>query len=55
MKKNIILVTLISILCVVVACGSSWQIQGNSINIYPVEKDTVVKAGSYILVPDSLR
>lgn len=55
MRKILILCACLALVCVAVACGSSWQIQGNSINIYPVDKDTVVRAGSYILVPDSLK
>ena len=55
MKKLLIVCVIIALGCVAVACGSTWSIQGNSITIYPVDKDTVVKAGSYVLVPDSLR
>lgn len=39
----------------VCSCGSSWNIEGNNMVIYKVHTDTIAPAGSYILVPDSVK
>lgn len=37
------------------SCGSSWNIEGNNMVIYKVSQDTIAPAGSYIMIPDSVK
>ena len=40
---------------VVISCGSNWTISGNNLIITPLEQDSVIPAGSYVITPiDSL-
>lgn len=41
------------ILCtfIAVSCGSTWEFQGNSVNVEVCKKDTLVRAGSIIATP----
>ena len=40
---------------IVISCGSNWTISGNNLIITPLEKDSVMPAGSYVITPvDSL-
>lgn len=43
--------------CVVTlySCGSSWNIEGNNMVIYRVSQDTIAPAGSFIMLPDSVK
>lgn len=40
-------------ICMFASCGSQWEVSGNNITITKVDKDTVVKQGTYIIT-DSL-
>lgn len=37
------------------SCGSSWNIEGNNMFIYRVSQDTIAPAGSYIMIPGSVK
>lgn len=36
---------------VVISCGSNWTITGNNLIVTPLEQDSLVPAGSYVLTP----
>ena len=36
---------------VVISCGSNWTISGNNLIITPIEQDSLVPAGSYVITP----
>ena len=36
---------------VFISCGSNWTISGNNLIITPLEHDSIVPAGSYIITP----
>ena len=38
-----------------VSCGSSWIVEGNTIVVSGVDRDTLVSRGTILLTPDSLR
>ena len=53
MKKLIFCCVVLSVICS--SCGSSWSIEGNYMTIIKCEADTVAPAGSYIMLPDSVK
>ena len=36
------------------SCGSTWEISGNNVVINKAESDTVIPAGTYYFIPDSI-
>lgn len=58
MEKKFFLISVVVAFIVatlVIGCGSNWTITGNSLVITPLEKDSVISAGSYVITPvDSL-
>ena len=46
-----VLVACIVATVVVVGCGSNWTISGNNLIITPLEQDSVIPAGSYVITP----
>lgn len=57
MSKFFVLCVFVALIIatVVISCGSSWTITGNNLIITPLEQDSVIPAGSYVLTPvDSL-
>lgn len=55
MKKLKILLVCAVMACVFFSCGSSWTIEGNNMTIIKVDRDTIAPAGSYLMLPDSLK
>lgn len=53
MKK---LIFCCAVMCVILSsCGSSLNIEGNNMTIIKCETDTVAPAGSYLMLPDSVK
>lgn len=44
-----------SLASVLSSCGSSWKIEGNNMTIIKCEADTIAPAGSYLMLPDTLK
>lgn len=36
------------------SCGSTWTISGNNVEVKCADTDTVVPAGTYYFIPDSV-
>lgn len=53
MKKLFFCCVVLSVICS--SCGSSWNIEGNNMTIVKCNTDTVAPAGSYLMLPDSLK
>lgn len=45
----------LSLVSVLSSCGSSWKIEGNNMTIIKCDVDTIAPAGSYLMLPDTLR
>ena len=54
MKNLVLLLVLFVSVSVFVACGSTWNIEGNNMTIVKVDRDTVAPAGTFIIYPDSV-
>lgn len=55
MKRFIFVASTATVLVhMMTACGSSWTIEGNNMTIIKCDNDTIVPAGSFIMLPDSL-
>ncbi len=52
MKKILFCAVLGFIFC---SCGSTWNIEGNNMTIVKCESDTIAPAGSYLMLPDTVR
>lgn len=55
MKRLIKFCVVLVCLFVFSSCGSSWNIEGNNMTIVKCQTDTVAPAGSYLMLPDSLK
>ena len=55
MKSSIKFCAVLACLFACCSCGSSWNIEGNNMTIVKCETDTVAPAGSYLMLPDSLK
>ena len=36
---------------VVIGCGSNWTISGNNLIVTPLQSDSLIKKGSYVITP----
>lgn len=45
----------LSLASVLSSCGSSWKIEGNNMTIIKCDVDTIAPAGSYLMLPDTLK
>lgn len=51
MKILILFMIFIAFVALSFSCGSNWTITGNNLIVTPLEHDSLVPAGSYVLTP----
>ena len=54
MKKVIVLLAAAAVVAFC-SCGSSWNIEGNNMTIIKCDTDTIAPAGSFLMLPDSVK